>query len=325
IESLTSGVMVVEARTKHITLYSRRMEEILGVPAEQMLGRDVVSAFAGASGIDPSALVQTVQGFGRLPLTKLRVVMPGGRALWLYVSATRLRGPGGEPEGTVVVVDDVTERELLIDSFSRYVSRDLVGKLLARAESPKLGGERHSCTILFADLRGFTAIAERQTPEELQELLNGYFRIVIAAIARHGGFIDKFIGDKVMALFTAPAGPAESAAAAVRAASLIRAQLKEYAAALQVRGQPPLVAGIGINSGEVLLGNIGTEERMDFTAIGDAVNVADRLEGLARPGQILVGEASAALVKGVPLTSLGMRQVKGREAAIGVYELAESA
>lgn len=319
IESLSSGVMVVQTGTRKISLFSRRMEEIVGVPADQMLGRDVVEVFSRFEGFDVAAVVQAVQTFGKMPLTRTRITFAPGRSRWVYWSATRLLGPDGQPEGTVVVVDDVTERELLIDSFSRYVSRDLLGKLLARAEAPRLGGERKECTILFADIRGFTSLSERLAPEAVQELLNGYFRVVIAAIARHGGFIDKFIGDKVMALFTAP-DPRESAAAAIKAAATIRSQLASSPGALQDAGRAVGV-GIGVNSGEVLLGNIGSEERMDFTAIGDAVNVADRLQTLAGPGEVLVGEATAALAPSLPLERLGPRALKGRAAEVTVFAL----
>lgn len=131
-------------RAGNIALYTTRLEEIVGLPSEQVLGRDVRTAFSPLPGFDPVSLVGAVRLQGRLPLTRLTFSHPNGRKRTVYVRAERMYDAQGENEGTVVVVDDVTERELLLDSFSRYVSRDLVQRLLARAEPLALGGGRAS-------------------------------------------------------------------------------------------------------------------------------------------------------------------------------------
>ena len=289
IESLASGIIGVRSDLE-VVQYSQRAEQILGIPTEDMLGRNILEATSGITGVDVEATIALVRTRGELPLSKVHITTPSGRRRWLYVSARRLLGDDGEPEGTVIVFDDVTERELLLDSFSRYVSRDVVHRLLARGEL-ELTGERRHITVLFADIRGFTGLAERLDPETLHGMLNRYFRVMIEAVADAGGFVDKFVGDKVMALFGHTSTTELGARQAVQAALQIQARL----AALSDEADP-IAVGIGINTGEVILGNVGSERRMEFTAIGDAVNVADRLQSMARQAEILVGPTTASYV-----------------------------
>ncbi len=321
IESLSSGIMVTDPDAR-VVLYSSRMEQMLGLPSEEVLGRPVLEALQGVTGIDAAELIGAVRMLGRVPLTKVRVTLPTGRKLTVHLQAHQVRDEFGQSQGTVVVVDDVSERELLIDSFSRYVSRDLVNRLLARSEPLGLGGERRMVTVLFADIRGFTSLAEGLPPEELHQVLNEYLRVMIDALIAHGGFIDKFVGDKVMALFLGSSGPADAAHSACRAALAIKRRIKEVSAVREATGKNPIDVGIGINTGEVLLGNVGSEDRMDFTAIGDAVNVADRMQSLARQGEILLGQGTAVLLDGrFALLDKGSQTVKGRRTPVHVHEL----
>ena len=322
IESLSSGVVVVDHPNGRISLYSQRMEGIFEIPAEEALGREVREVFGKLKGVDAALIIQSVRATGRFPLTKLQISSAHGRKRTVLVQAQRMYGVDGEVEGTVCVVDDVSERELLIDSFSRYVSRDLLTRLLSRSEPLALEAERRTCTVLFADIRGFTGIAERLAPEALHRLLNGYLHAMVESIVEHGGFIDKFVGDKVMALFTGPRNEADAAHAAVEAALAMQVRIAAQNAARRAAGEVDIEVGVGVNTGEVVVGNVGDEARMDFTAIGDAVNVADRLQSLARGGQLLVGGHTAELLAGrVKLRDLGAQQVKGRAAPVSVFEV----
>ena len=322
IESLSSGLMVIDSTDQaRISLVSSRMEEILGVPSEELHGRPIAEVAHVFSGIDMLGAIRTVRQVGRLPLTKVLITRPDGRQRSVLAKASRMFDAEGKPEGTVVVADDITERELLLSSFSRYVSGDLVRKLLARGEQLGLEGERQVCTILFADIRGFTGLAERNTPEALHRLINTYFRVMIDSITSHHGFIDKFVGDQVMAIFNSHNDPARDALAACNAALEIQARIAIVNRKREAAGDPPLNVGIGLNTGEVLLGNVGSEDRMDFTAIGDAVNVAARLQGMARQDPILIGEQTASVQHQLPVRDLGVHELKGRQAQARVFAL----
>jgi PAS domain S-box-containing protein len=322
IESLSSGLMVFASTEQaHIRLVSSRMEEILGIEAERLQGRPIKEVLHLFTGLDVLGAIRTVRDVGRLPLTKVQVTRPDGRKRSILVKASRMFDGQGRPEGTVVVADDVTERELLLDSFSRYVSGDLVRKLLARGEHMGLEGERQVCTILFADIRGFTGLAERHTPETLHRLINVYFRVMIDSITSHQGFIDKFVGDQVMAIFNSHRDPARDALNACNAALEIQARIEQVNRKRQASGEPALRVGIGVNTGEVLLGNVGSEDRMDFTAIGDAVNVAARLQGMAREYSILLGEQTATAQGEHAVVDLGVQALSGRQAHARIFAL----
>jgi len=321
IESLSAGVAVVEADTLEVSLYSSRMEEILGIPTEKILGRTAAEAGAAIEGLDVPALVEAVQLEGRLPMRRIPVTLPSGKRRTLLVRAQRLYDPEGVAEGTVIVIDDASERELLIDSFSRYVSRDLLQRLLAHGELPGLEGECKTCTLLFADIRGFTGLAEKLSPDAVHKVLNGYFEVMVDGIEGQSGFIDKFVGDKIMAIFHA-GEPAVGAQNALAAARNIQTQIEARGAERDNDDLPAVAVGIGVNTGEVMLGNVGAARRMEFTAIGDAVNVADRLQGLAKAGEVLCGQATAELVgERMPLVAVGETPIKGREAAERCYQL----
>jgi adenylate cyclase len=220
------------------------------------------------------------------------------------------------------------ERVRLREMFGKYVSDEVVEKLLALGHRPDQRGESHRVTVLFSDIRNFTTISEKLTPHQVVDLLNAYFTRVCEPILEQGGTVDKFIGDAVMAFFGAPAPYQDHAARALRAAVAVAEMAREFRAWVKERfvsmDLPEFRIGIGLHTGEVVVGSIGSPKRLHFTAIGDTVNAASRLEGLTKDlGWTIV--ASAEVIKaadGVALT--GGRKtatVKGREAAIEVFEV----
>lgn len=313
IQSLSSGVAVIREGTLEVLLWSPRMAEITGVDTDTALGRPVDEVMKDFTGLPLQELLATVRATDRLPMTKIQLGLPGGgptRALFLR--GERLFGDDQSVRGSVVIVDDITEREMLIDSFSRYVSKEVVHHILSRGgRSGRLEGERRECSILFADIRGFTGISERITPEALHELLNQYFRVMIEQVSANDGLIDKFIGDKIMAIFTG--SEAEGARSAVKAAAAIQEEIQKLNTLRQSGGAEPITVGIGVNTGTVVMGTVGSEERMSFTVIGDAVNVADRLQALAGAGEICVGARTRELTKDtMQFDEMGERVLKGR-------------
>jgi len=212
------------------------------------------------------------------------------------------------------------EKEQIRECFQRYVAPTVVERILSDPDSVQLGGARQEITILFADLHGFSALSERVPPEDLVEVLNRYLSIMAETIIAAEGTIDKFLGDGLMAIFNAPLAQPDHVFHATRAALNLREAITQFhrrlAPDLQLRIR------IGINTGEAVVGNVGTANALSYTAIGDSVNLTRRLQEAAQPGQILISEdALHNVYDRVEVHSLGMVQVKGRQAEERVFEL----
>jgi adenylate cyclase len=227
----------------------------------------------------------------------------------------------------VRVMVEEREKNLLSRLFGQYVSEEVKQRLLRDPQAQT--GERKEVVALFSDIRGFTEYGETAAPEEIVERLNAYFDMMVSAITAHGGVIDKFIGDAVMATFGGLVPLQNPSAAALEAAQEMRRRLKALNARWQQAGKAPFDNGIGLHVGEVVLGAIGSEQRKDFTVIGDAVNTASRVESLTKQygHPILI---TGALYSRLPASlralcqSLGMAQVRGRRAALELYGVPEA-
>jgi adenylate cyclase len=209
-------------------------------------------------------------------------------------------------------------------SFGKYVPTDVVRDIMASGGEAELGGRRAHLTIFFSDIEGFTSIAERVPPEDLVDQLAEYLGEMNRLIREEQGTVDKFIGDSIMAFWGAPAPNAEHAMAACRAALLCRERLTELQAKWKAEGKPLFAQRIGINTGEVIVGNMGSPVRMNYTVVGDPVNTASRLEGLNRfyGTRIIIGQSTQELVKDRFVTRpLDLVSVKGRHSGLRVYEL----
>jgi adenylate cyclase len=217
--------------------------------------------------------------------------------------------------------------------FSSYVTERVVNELIRNPEMTKLGGERREVTVLFSDIRGFTSYSESHPPEEVVAMLNEFLQAMTEVIFRWEGTLDKFVGDEIVAFWGAPLVQANHAELAVRCGLNMLARLGELQAGWRARGQVPLDIGIGINSGEVIVGNIGAEgKKMEYTVIGDQVNLGARVEGLTRryDAHLLTTEYTVACLKPLLLsgglghcsvTGLGKVIVKGRDRPVGLFEI----
>jgi class 3 adenylate cyclase len=218
--------------------------------------------------------------------------------------------------------DDLeTKNRLLRTLFGRYVSEEVAAEIIADPERQlKLGGEKREVTVLFGDLRGFTPLAERLDPQDAVEILNVYLSHVIDSVFEHKGVLDKFRGDGFMAFFGAPIVHEDHSASAVRCAIDMQQRLK----GLSFVKFPDLHLhmGIGINTGTVIAGNIGSERRTDYTVIGNEVNVAQRFESNAGPGQILITGSTYERVKdAVEVRELGLLRVAGKQEGVSAYDV----
>lgn len=220
--------------------------------------------------------------------------------------------------------EGLAERDRVRDLLDKNVSPEVAARLLR--DGAALGGEEREVTVLFADIRGFTSLSERLPPQTLVALLNRYFERASRAIEGERGIIDKYIGDAVMALFGAPLALDDAPDCALRAACALRSAVASLNDALAREGHPPLGIGVGINTARVVAGNIGSSRRLNYSVIGDGVNVAARLQALTRvpehAADVLLSESTRRALKHPwPLRSIGPQSVKGRTQTIPVYAL----
>ena len=204
--------------------------------------------------------------------------------------------------------------------FQRYVSPAVVDQVVEDRKNLALGGQRQEVTVLFADLRGFTGFCEARDPEHLIDILNRYLAVAVEAILAEQGTLDKFMGDAVMALFNAPLAQPDHALRAARAALAMQQAIADFNAAIE--DEQALSFGIGLHLGAAVVGNIGTAQQMNYTAIGDTVNLAKRLQENAKAGQILLSDAVyQALESQFEVECLGDISVKGRRTPVNSYKL----
>jgi adenylate cyclase len=215
--------------------------------------------------------------------------------------------------------EELFRHTLTRQSFGKYVGEDVLEMILADPEKMWLKGHKNQATILFADIRGFTAYAEDREPEEVVTMLNTYFEIATRAILDYGGYVDKFIGDCVLGVFGVPVFRKDHVERAVLAAVDLMEQLRLHS----IHGNFMLSSvGVGIHTGPIVSGNIGSQAKMEYTVIGDTVNLASRLSGLAGPGEILATEAVCKnLRERVVATPCGTRTIKGKAAPVEIFRV----
>ncbi len=218
------------------------------------------------------------------------------------------------------------ERETkLRGDLSRFMSKDLVDAIVRGEHSLALGGNRTPITVLFADVVAFTPLSESRPPEQVVAMLNELFSVLTEVVFRHGGTVDKFIGDCIMAVWGAPVAQADHADRALAAAEDMMHFLEVAQGEWKKKYDVEIRLGVGVSSGEAIVGNIGSNKRMEYTVIGDVVNIAARLEGLAAPNQVLVAQGTHALAsERFELVSIGEKNLIGRANSVHVFELVTS-
>lgn len=316
-ESITSGVITID-QEDCIRLYNRAAEKILGMPADSVLQkayRNLLSALD----MSLESLVEAVKQNGRTQETELDIVVnkrPGPTSLNMTFSP--LHDLNQETLGVAMVLNDISETKRL-ESVRRYLPPALVDQVrdLDAAQRP----QRRQLSVLFADVRGFSTYSEYLDPEKLIQVINGYFTEAVRAITKYEGLTDKFMGDAVMALFNTPLNPQEDhVARAVRTAVMIQESMKSYHQDLA--DDRRLYFGIGVHTGEAVIGNVGSSLRKDYSAIGDAVNLAKRLQENAKPGQVIISQVVYEQVQDFVITeALNPMRVKGRQALEQIYNV----
>ncbi len=262
-----------------------------------------------------------------------------GETIDFSLNASPLRGRRGRNEGMIILFTDqsrermlkqemdlvVEERRVVKDMFARYLSSEVVDSLMESPELVKPGGDKKTATIFFGDIRGYTSFSETKQPEYIIEVLNEYFREAVEIIIKYRGYIDKFIGDAIMAAWGVPMmSEEEDAIAAVSCAVEIQ-QLISSEKRTFFRGEASkLRVGIGMHTGPLVAGNLGSDRRMDYSVIGDTVNVAARLEGVAKAGQVVITDSTRNLIGDTfKLKELEPVKVKGKEKPLKIFNVLE--
>jgi adenylate cyclase len=221
------------------------------------------------------------------------------------------------------MVGGLNDRERMRDLFGRYLSREVSEAVLAGRVT--LGGERKTITCLYVDMRGSTSFAEKYQPEEVVSALNGYFEVIILATEAHGGIVNRFVGDEAVCVFGAPRDYRDHADRALQAALAMREGLAYLNSKRETLNLPTLNFGMGLNSGEVVAGATGSEERQEYTVIGDAMNVGARIQALNKTFpdyDILLSEFTHAALRdpaAFEFADLGAAELRGKSAIVRVY------
>jgi PAS domain S-box-containing protein len=228
--------------------------------------------------------------------------------------------PSGSIRGLVIAIEDITDVSKVKNTFKRYVSKQVVDELLDDDAKLNLGGEEREVTILFSDIRGFTSMSENMSPENVVSTLNEYFSDMIDIVFKYNGTLDKIIGDELMIVYGAPISAKDDTQRAVTTAVEMQKQITRLNKQRIKRKDMPISAGIGINRGIVVSGNIGSRDMMDYTVIGDTVNLGARLCSAAGPGEILVSSTVwKETQKHYSYKELKPIKVKGKKNKVGVY------
>lgn len=322
--SITSGVITIDGRGE-IGSFNDAAAKTFGVDGATMIGKPARALDALLPGI--TTLLQT----DLAPTAPFEIAAkhPTRGALALEVRAAPVDLPDGtETSGWAIALTDLTERRALEqlhaadveqrrairDAFGRYLAPHVVEQLMRAPGGVALGGERAEATILFADITGFTGLAERLDAEAVVEILNGFFGAAVQIVFDHDGLLDKFYGDGLMVVFGPPRVRDDDAARALAVAG----ELHRAAAGIRADDRP-LQLAIGIASGEVVAGHVGSPRRMDYTVIGDAANLASRLQGAAPPGRTYLDDATYARLREQPAAEKLIAKIRGKAEPVTIY------
>jgi len=240
------------------------------------------------------------------------------------ISVSPLINDLNQPIGSVVAMEDLSNLDKLKSTFKKYVSKQIVDQILENEDHLNLGGQELEVTTLFSDIRGFTSMSEKMSPKDVVDSLNEYFDKMIEVVFKYNGTLDKIIGDALMVIYGAPIGSDDDAERALLTAIEMQQKLEELNMVRMTRGQSPIEIGIGLNTGKVISGNIGSKVQMNYTVIGDAVNLSSRLCSFAKAGQIIVSESVFSAVKNkssFAFRKLTPIRVKGKEESVNVFDV----
>ena len=321
LESMSNGVLTLDESGKIATCNMPGLR-ILRMRGDRVVNRMASEFFAGDNAWVLDKL-KRVEETGKAEVTMdMEMAVYGGRISTNF-TALPLVNAERKRIGSMLLIEDISNEKRLKSTMSRYMDPGVADQLLASG-AEALGGQSTAATVLFADIRNFTTISEQLGPQGTVGLLNDYFTLMVECIQREGGMLDKFIGDAIMAGFGVPVPHEDDVDRAVRAAIAMMRELWKWNEVRLAEGRPPVDIGIGLNTDTIVSGNIGSRKRMDYTMIGDGVNLASRLESACKQygAHILVSELTWKKLRGTYRgRELDRIVVKGKTQPVAIYEV----
>ena len=323
LESMSNGVITLDERDTIVTCNSAGAR-VMKLAPSAILGHSAAEFFAGKNAwiIERIKKVQ-VEKVANVAMD-LEIVF-NDRPVSVNLTVLPLASGDGKQLGTLLMIEDISTEKRVKATMARYMDPAIAARMLDNSsDTSLLGGASTRATVLFSDIRGFTTLSEELGAQGTVGFLNEYFSLMVECIAREEGMLDKFIGDAIMAAFGLPIAHDDDEDRAVRAAIAMIRECRRWSRDRVQRGQKPVEMGIGLNTDMVVSGNIGSAKRMDYTLIGDGVNLASRLESACKAysAQILISENTFGRLRGTyRIRNIDQVVVKGKTEPIGVYEV----
>lgn len=317
----TSNAVITFDEEHRIVTSNEAARKLMGAP-DGAIGMAARDAFSGRNLWIAERLERTDRDREAYLAVDAELVGGDGKASSINLTAAPLVDANDAVIGSMLVMEDITSEKRVRSTMARYMSKEVADQLLEAGES-ELSGKDQTVSILFSDVRGFTTIAEQIGARETVAMLNSYFTEMVDVIFEHKGILDKYIGDAIMALFGAPFAGPNDADNAIATANKMMIELKALNLKRIAAGEKPIDIGLGISTGNVIVGNIGSIKRMEYTVIGDSVNLASRLEGAnkAYGSKILFSEFTHARLADPKLVrEIDLIRVKGKDFPVGVHE-----
>ena len=322
LESLSNGVITMdeEDRVAKCNLAAAR---ILKVDPDSLVEKPVSEVFTGNNQWVVDSL-KKVQETGKPDIAMdMDITLAAGNVVSVNLTAVSLIDIHGERIGSMLVIEDISKEKRLKGTMARYMTKEVADKLLETGEDA-LGGQDVTASVLFSDIRSFTTLSEKLGPQETVSMLNEYFTVMVDVIFNNGGILDKYIGDAIMAVFGVPFSGDNDSEHSVRAGVEMLIRLREFNQRRLAVNKDPILIGIGISSDVIVSGNIGSPKRMDYTVIGDGVNLASRLEGANKfyGTSLLISQFCFESLGGQFLSrEIDLIKVKGKTKPVAVYEI----
>ncbi len=321
LESMSNGVITLDDENKIVKCNSPSLR-ILKTEEEDITGKMAAEYFTDKNAWIAEHVAEVFETGEQDITMDTEMFLEDETPISVNLTIVPLKNAKDEMIGSMIIFEDITTEKRVKGTMARYMTKEVADKLLEEGEDA-LGGQAQDCAILFSDIRSFTTISEKLGAADTVSMLNEYFTVMVDSIFNYNGILDKFIGDAIMAVFGAPFSTGRDADNALSAAIEMMRNLRKLNEIRTARGDDPIDIGIGIDTNEVISGNIGSNKRMDYTVIGDGVNLASRLEGATKQykAKILITETTFNKLKGKYLLRRADDiQVKGQTRPVGIYE-----